>query len=143
MRWLKNLLRSLAQQGAAVLVSSHLLNELESYADRVIIIDRGRIVSECILAANADARWTFVSSPDLEAESVLRAAGLEFTSRVDRNERSGFYVRATADEVAKLMWVHHIQLTCLRSGDQPSLEAYYTALTSPEFHGPDEEGREG
>jgi ABC-2 type transport system ATP-binding protein len=142
MRWLKNLLRSLAQQGAAVLVSSHLLNELESYADRVIIIDRGRIVLERILAPHADARWTFVSSPDLGVESVLRAAGLEFTSQIDRNERSGFYVRATADEIGKLMWAHHIQLTCLRSGEQPSLESYYNAVTSPEFDGSDQEGSE-
>lgn len=143
MRWLKTLLRSLAHEGAAVLVSSHLLNELESYADRVIIIDRGCIVSERNLAPRADTEGTFVSGPDLAAaEIVLRAAGLEFRPDAYGDGPRGLYVRAAPEEVGKLMWTHHIQLTCLRSDYQPSLESYYTSLTSPEFHGPDREGRE-
>jgi ABC-2 type transport system ATP-binding protein len=43
---IKNLLRSLAEQGAAVLLSTHVLEVAENICDRVAIIDRGRIVAE-------------------------------------------------------------------------------------------------
>jgi ABC-2 type transport system ATP-binding protein len=43
---LRDLLRSLAADGAAVLVSSHILSELEEIADRVVMVDHGRSVGE-------------------------------------------------------------------------------------------------
>jgi ABC-2 type transport system ATP-binding protein len=43
---IKNLLRSIAEQGAAVLMSTHVLEVAETMCDRVAIIDRGRIVAE-------------------------------------------------------------------------------------------------
>ena len=43
---LRDLLRSLAADGVAVLVSSHILSELEEIADRVVLVDRGRVVGE-------------------------------------------------------------------------------------------------
>ena len=47
---LRGLLRGLAAQGCAVLVSSHVLSELETIADRVVFIDRGRSIAEQALA---------------------------------------------------------------------------------------------
>ena len=44
--WMRDLLRRLASEGRAVLVSSHLLAELAEVADRVVIIDRGRLVAD-------------------------------------------------------------------------------------------------
>jgi len=49
-RWLRWLLRSLADDGRTVLVSSHLLGELAEIADRVVIIDRGRLIADAPLA---------------------------------------------------------------------------------------------
>lgn len=43
-RWLRGFFRMMAQEGRTVLVSSHLLNEVQEFADRVIILDRGRLV---------------------------------------------------------------------------------------------------
>jgi ABC-2 type transport system ATP-binding protein len=47
---LRGLLRGLAAQGCAVLVSSHVLAELETIADRVVLVDRGRSITEQTLA---------------------------------------------------------------------------------------------
>ena len=45
-RWLRALLRSLAAEGRTVLLSSHLLAEVEQTVDEVIIVDRGRLVCQ-------------------------------------------------------------------------------------------------
>jgi ABC-2 type transport system ATP-binding protein len=45
-RWLRSLLRSLAAEGRTVLLSSHLLAEVEQTVDEVIIVDRGRLVCQ-------------------------------------------------------------------------------------------------
>ncbi|MEA5456076.1 ATP-binding cassette domain-containing protein [Sinomonas sp. JGH33] len=134
MAWLKTLLRSLADEGATILVSSHLLNELETYADRAIIIDRGRVLSERRLNGVDMALWTFVSGPDLRViECVLRDAGRDHESHADQVAGMGFRVRGPVDEIGDLMWRHHVRLSCLQRNGEKSLEAYYASLTSPEF----------
>jgi ABC-2 type transport system ATP-binding protein len=50
-RWLRDLVRGLADQGRTVLVSSHLLAEVAQTVDQVVIIDRGRLVAQSTLAA--------------------------------------------------------------------------------------------
>jgi ABC-2 type transport system ATP-binding protein len=49
-RWLRNLLRGLAAEGATVLVSSHILAEVAQTVDEVVILDRGRLVTKAPLA---------------------------------------------------------------------------------------------
>ena len=46
MRWMRGLLRDFADRGGTVLLSSHLLHEVEAVADRIVIIGAGRIVAE-------------------------------------------------------------------------------------------------
>ncbi|TDD82524.1 ABC transporter ATP-binding protein [Actinomadura darangshiensis] len=75
---LRDLLRSLAADGVAVLVSSHILSELEEIADRVVLVDRGRTAGDHAMAelAGASARvaWRIRS---LEPERLATAlAGL-------------------------------------------------------------------
>ena len=50
-RWLRNLLGSLAREGRTVLVSSHVLAEVAQTVDRVVIIDKGRLITESSLEA--------------------------------------------------------------------------------------------
>jgi len=67
-RWLRDLLRSLADQGRTVLVSSHLLAEMEQIADDVVVIHRGKFVAQAStaeLAARATTRVR-VRSPQSE-----------------------------------------------------------------------------
>ena len=69
-RWLRDLLRSLAAEGRAVLVSSHLLAEVAHTVDDVVIIDRGRLVRAAPLAelGAASLEDTFLSLTSTDAE---------------------------------------------------------------------------
>ena len=77
-RWLRDLLRSLADRGRTVFVSSHLLAEVEQIADDVIVIHRGRFVAQgpvAELASRATARVR-VRSPQAERlRELLTAQG--------------------------------------------------------------------
>jgi ABC-2 type transport system ATP-binding protein len=48
--WIRNLMKSLAGQGRTVLVSSHLMSEMENTADHLIVIGRGRLIADCTVA---------------------------------------------------------------------------------------------
>jgi ABC-2 type transport system ATP-binding protein len=45
-RWIRGLMRSLAAEGRTVLVSSHLISEMAQTAERLIVIDRGRLLAD-------------------------------------------------------------------------------------------------
>ena len=49
-RWMRNLLRSLAEEGRAVLISSHLISEIAMTADELIVIGRGRLLAQTTVA---------------------------------------------------------------------------------------------
>jgi ABC-2 type transport system ATP-binding protein len=79
MRWLRDLLRALAERDRTILVSSHVLTEVELIADEVVIIHRGKFVAHAPTAEIA-ARATGavrVRSPQIDRlREVLTAAGL-------------------------------------------------------------------
>ncbi|MDL9947646.1 ATP-binding cassette domain-containing protein [Gordonia sp. ABSL11-1] len=54
-RWLRHVLRRFADAGRTVLISSHLLAELQCSADEVVVLDRGRVVAQCAVADVAGA----------------------------------------------------------------------------------------
>jgi ABC-2 type transport system ATP-binding protein len=79
--WMRGFLRSLAAEGRAVLVSSHLMSELEDTADHLVVAGRGLViadasVAELIAAASAD-RVTVRTSARDQAMTVLARAGAE------------------------------------------------------------------
>jgi ABC-2 type transport system ATP-binding protein len=85
-RWMRDLLRSLAAQGRTILVSSHLLAQMEQLADDVVIIAGGRLVSHGTLAEVTGARRSRVRvrTPQHEAlADALRRAGAEVSSDGD------------------------------------------------------------
>jgi ABC-2 type transport system ATP-binding protein len=64
-RWLRGFMRNLADTGRTVLVSSHLLGEVEQIADRVVILARGKLMREGTLAELGDGTgvWVLVRTP--------------------------------------------------------------------------------
>jgi ABC-2 type transport system ATP-binding protein len=80
-RWLRGLVRGLADQGRTVLVSSHVLAEVAQTVDQVVIIDRGRLVAQSTLAAlTAGADTVRVRTPQPEAlRDLLVARGASVT----------------------------------------------------------------
>ncbi|GAA5196195.1 ABC transporter ATP-binding protein [Microbacterium jejuense] len=96
-RWMRGFLQQLAAEGRTVLVSSHLLAEVQQTVDALLIISRGRLVFEGSIDDLADPSEfaTVVDAPDREAlTAALSAAGLPYEVL-----RSGLTVRG-ADPVA-------------------------------------------
>jgi ABC-2 type transport system ATP-binding protein len=79
-RWLRDLLRSLASEGRTVLISSHVLSEVAQSVDEVVIIHRGRLVAQATMeevAARA-AGGSRVRSPQAaRLAEALAASGIE------------------------------------------------------------------
>jgi ABC-2 type transport system ATP-binding protein len=77
--WIRNLMKALAAEGRTVFVSSHLMSEMENTADHLIVIGRGRLISDCtvqeFIAANS-RQSVRVRTPDPDAlAKVVAAAG--------------------------------------------------------------------
>ena len=127
--WMRGFLRSLAAQGRAVLVSSHLMSELQDAADHLVVVGRGRViadasVAELIAAASAD-RVTVRTAARDEAMTVLARAGAEpaATAR-DIITVAGM----TPERVVKLLSESSVPFTEL-SAHRASLEEAYMELT--------------
>jgi ABC-2 type transport system ATP-binding protein len=77
--WIRGLLKSLATEGRAILVSSHLMGELEDTADHLIAVGRGRVIADTsvakLLAAASKDRVEVTTAQRAEATSVLANAG--------------------------------------------------------------------
>jgi ABC-2 type transport system ATP-binding protein len=77
--WIRGLLRSLAAEGRAVLVSSHLMGELEDTADHLVAIGRGRVIADtsvaALLAAASKDRVEVTTAQRAEAATALANAG--------------------------------------------------------------------
>src|SRR5512133_1514449 len=77
--WMRGFLRSLAEEGRAVLVSSHLMSELQDTATHLVVIGRGRLVADTnvadLLAVASSGRVTLCTTARSEAMTVLAHAG--------------------------------------------------------------------
>jgi ABC-2 type transport system ATP-binding protein len=77
--WMRGFLRSLAGQGRAVLVTSHLMSELEDTADHLVIAGRGKVIADTstaeLLARTSGGRVTVRTTAAPQAASVLAGAG--------------------------------------------------------------------
>lgn len=77
--WVRGFLRSLAAQGRAVLLSSHLMSELQDTATHLVVIGRGRLVADTsvaeLIAAASDGRVSLRTSARSEAATVLTSVG--------------------------------------------------------------------
>jgi len=77
--WMRGFLRSLAAQGRAILVSSHLMSELEDAADHLVVVGRGAVIADTSVAdliARASSGQVQVRTPSRdEAVTALAQAG--------------------------------------------------------------------
>jgi ABC-2 type transport system ATP-binding protein len=126
MRWMRDLLRDFADRGGTVLLSSHLLHEVEALADRLVIIDLGRIVAEGAREELLANSGTLVVSEDGAAlEAALSTAGL--TARPAPS--GGFIVEAETSIVGRAALEAGVALTRLESADGSDLEQLFFDLT--------------
>jgi ABC-2 type transport system ATP-binding protein len=127
--WIRTLLRSLAEQGRTVLLSSHLMSEMAQTADRLIIIGRGRLIAQTTmgdLLASGPGSFVRVRSPEAAAlAEVLTANGATVTHRAgDALTVTG----TTAEAIGEAARSRALTLTEL-SAQQASLEDRYMELT--------------
>jgi ABC-2 type transport system ATP-binding protein len=77
--WMRGYLRALARQGRTVLVSSHLMRELEDTADHLVVVGRGKVVADtsvsALIAAASGDRLTVRTSARADGTNVLAQAG--------------------------------------------------------------------
>jgi ABC-2 type transport system ATP-binding protein len=77
--WMRGFLRSLAAQGRAVLVSSHLMSELQDTADHLVVVGRGQVIADTtvhnMIATASGGRVTVRTTARAEATTVLAHAG--------------------------------------------------------------------
>jgi ABC-2 type transport system ATP-binding protein len=127
--WMRGLLRDFAARGGTVLLSSHLLNEVEVIADRLVVIGNGRIVAqgakEELLAGTGMLVRT---ADDDELERALAASGLTSTRTAD----GAHLVDAEAAAVGRAAAASGVVLLELRAADGARLEDLFLELTAPE-----------
>jgi ABC-2 type transport system ATP-binding protein len=129
-RWVRELLRDLADEGRTVLVSSHLMSEMEDTADHLVVLGRGQLLADVpigeLLGAQAVVR---VRTP---AVRLLAAALVRSGGEVSVDDDGALRVRgldaAAVGEVAFAAGVPLHELTRVTA----SLEAAYLALTHDE-----------
>ena len=127
-RWMRGLLKGYADRGGTVLLSSHLLHEVEQIADEMLLIGRGKIVArgtKAELLANAGGSGTFVTALDTEQlTGALTDKGLSFVPVAD-----GIRVEAQPVDVGRIAAERSIVLTELRTASG-GLEDLFLELTA-------------
>jgi ABC-2 type transport system ATP-binding protein len=133
-RWLRGLLRHLADQGRTVLVSSHQLNEVQEIADRVVILNHGRLVqSGSIAELTAGSDSVIVRSPNLPA---LQTALTGQPIQVEPLDATGLRIRGLSTaQVGHLAFAAGVELHELTT-QRFDLEELFFALTSEQTPGP-------
>ncbi len=126
-RWMRDLLRGYANRGGTVLLSSHLLHEIEVIADDLVVIGNGRIVAQGTKADLLEAAGTVVRAAGLvDLERALFAAGIAYTASGDGALRTD----AEPALVGKVAFEAGLALTELRSADGAGLEEMFLELTA-------------
>ena len=129
--WMRGLLREFADRGGTVLLSSHLLREIEVIADHLVVIGRGRIVAQGSKSDLLSVAGVRVRGTDANAlRAALDAARLPATESAD----GSFAVDADTEAVGRAAAAAGIVLTELKSADGNGLEEMFLQLTAAQ-HG--------
>jgi ABC-2 type transport system ATP-binding protein len=127
--WMRGFLRALAAEGRAVLVSSHLMSELQDSADHLVVVGRGKVIAdtsvrELIAAASGD-RVSLRTSARSEAMTVLAHAG----ATVAATDRDAVTVTGMpAERVVTLLGESAVPFSEI-SAHRATLEEAYMELT--------------
>ena len=129
MRWMRSLLRDFADRGGTVLLSSHLLGEVQAIADRIVIIGAGRIVAQGASEELLAGAGTLVSAAEhARLALALRRAGLDARPTGD----GGLVVDASPEAVGRAALQGGVALTHLGPAEGAGLESLYFELTTEE-----------
>jgi ABC-2 type transport system ATP-binding protein len=125
--WMRHLLRDFAHRAGTVLLSSHLLREVEAVADQLVVIGKGRIVAQGRKEELLAATGVIVRGLDAAAlHQALADAGLTATPGSD----GALLVEAEAEAVGRAAAAAGVVLVELRPADTGGLEELFLSLTA-------------
>ena len=127
--WMRGFMRSLATQGRAVLVSSHLMSELEDTAGHLVIVGRGQVIADTstseLLAAVSGDRVTLRTAAPAQAAAALERAGATVAATgTDTLTASGL----AAEKIVTLLGAEAVPFSEV-SAHRATLEEAYMELT--------------
>ena len=125
-RWMRDLLRGYANRGGTVLLSSHLLHEIEVIADDIVMIGNGRIVSRGTKAELLHTAGTVVRAPDLD---MLRRALADLGIATTAPDDGALRTDVDPTFVGKVALEAGVALTELKASDA-GLEDMFLQLTA-------------
>ena len=127
--WVRNYLKHFSAQGGTVLLSSHLLRDMQAVADNIVMIDRGRIVAAGTAREFSVSTSTKAAAvePDRLAEVCTRRG---WTFHLSGRE---LYIDAAPEDISRACLEHMVVLTHLSNVTESALEEKFLALTSGEF----------
>ncbi len=126
-RWMRDLLRGHADRGATVLLSSHLLHEIEVVADDLVVIGNGRIVAQGTKTELLASTGTHVLTRHPERLThALQGAGVVVHHQRDQTLRAD----ADPERVGQVAHAAGIPLIELRTADGAGLEELFLELTA-------------
>jgi ABC-2 type transport system ATP-binding protein len=136
--WMRGFLASLATQGRAVLVSSHLMSELQDTAGRLVIVGRGKViadtpVAELLAAVSADRVTVRTTARDEAITALARTGASVAADGPDALTVSGL----AAGRIITLLSEHSVPVSEV-SAQRATLEQAYLELTrdAAEFRAP-------
>ena len=126
--WMRGYLASLAAEGRAVLVSSHLMSELQDTADHLVVVGRGKVIADTsvgeLLAAASGDRVRLRTTARSEAMDVLAEGGT--VAATDRDVLTVYGL--SPERVVALLSAHSVSFSEV-AAHQASLEEAYMELT--------------
>ena len=127
--WMRGFLAALAAEGRTVLVSSHLMSELQDPAGHVVIVGRGKVIADTsvaeLLASASGDRVQLRTAARAEATTALSNAGAEVAATAqDVLAISGL----SSERVVATLTAHHVPFTEV-SAHRATLEEAYLELT--------------
>jgi ABC-2 type transport system ATP-binding protein len=132
--WMRGLLRDFADRGGTVLLSSHLLHEVQATVDHLVVISQGVVVGSGPMSELLASSSLLLRTPDPEGLArALRAARIDHQPGPDQT----FIVdvlggRVTQEMVARVALEQQVLLTELRQTDSGGLEQLFFSLTAAE-----------
>jgi ABC-2 type transport system ATP-binding protein len=126
-RWMRDVLTGFARKGGTVLLSSHLLHEIEVIADDLVVIGQGKIVAQGTKAELLASAGTLVrSSAIAELATALEQNGIHAVA----SGTDALRADAEADQIGKVALAAGVPLTELRAADGAGLEEMFLELTA-------------